>query len=480
MDINYIKKIFMQFDTSGNGTLSKDELKAAKLNTVFTKETSYEDFSKSDYIKGLSVELSNSRTNEEAKNNDVFVKEDYCPYREGGRPIIQPESLDEIPKNMLSHRDVRNYDISKLDISAQDLLKMTIDKTTILSDEQRKIISETFEKDKDPGLGIRNLHSQGITGKGLKIAIVDQGLGKHKEYSDRVINYEEVGNESNPNWNNSASMHAAAVTSIAAGKEVGVVPEADIVFISAINYSANSSEVDNEKKYLKEQINNPSISERQKIFYKEALDRVEADGGAVINKNFADAINKILDKNKDLPENEKIPVISISWGFNREASDYKLVQDAIDRAKNENVFVISTALDEHYGMDFNGANRDPEGNFDSSESYHAGAFWEQYSETASKEVKDKRILVPMDQRTVADYTDNVSFRHEGDEGGMSWATPWLAGVYVLAKQVKPSVTPEEFFSTAIKTSDDCKNRNGAYVGRIINPEKLIAELKSKE
>ena len=52
-------------------------------------------------------------------------------------------------------------------------------------------------------------------------------------------------------------------------------------------------------------------------------------------------------------------------------------------------------------------------------------------------------------------------------------------MYVLAKQVKPSVTPQEFWTTALKTSDECTNNDtGAYVGRLINPQKLIDALKN--
>ena len=52
---------------------------------------------------------------------------------------------------------------------------------------------------------------------------------------------------------------------------------------------------------------------------------------------------------------------------------------------------------------------------------------------------------------------------------LSWSTPWLAGMYVLAKQVSPDITPEEFWDIALKT-----------IGRLINPKRLIAELQAKE
>ena len=49
-----------------------------------------------------------------------------------------------------------------------------------------------MELGKDPGSGIRNLHAQGLTGKGIGIAIVDQPLlVDHQEYKDHLRLYEE-------------------------------------------------------------------------------------------------------------------------------------------------------------------------------------------------------------------------------------------------------------------------------------------------
>ena len=48
-----------------------------------------------------------------------------------------------------------------------------------------------MELNKDPGLEVRALHEQGITGKGVSIAIIDQTLlVDHIEYKDRLRLYE--------------------------------------------------------------------------------------------------------------------------------------------------------------------------------------------------------------------------------------------------------------------------------------------------
>jgi len=52
-------------------------------------------------------------------------------------------------------------------------------------------MSKNFlEEGKNPGLGIRDLHKRGFTGKGVKVAIIDQKLRlTHIEYKDRIERY---------------------------------------------------------------------------------------------------------------------------------------------------------------------------------------------------------------------------------------------------------------------------------------------------
>ena len=50
--------------------------------------------------------------------------------------------------------------------------------------------AEIMETGKDPGLGIRQLHARGITGKGIGVAIIDGPLRlDHVESKDRIVYY---------------------------------------------------------------------------------------------------------------------------------------------------------------------------------------------------------------------------------------------------------------------------------------------------
>ncbi len=80
----------------------------------------------------------------------------------------------------------------------------------------------------NPDPEVRRLHAQGITGRRVGIAIIDSFLyTEHQEYRQRLRWYDEIdGRPGDP-----AAYHGTAVASIAAGRTVGVAPEADLYFI---------------------------------------------------------------------------------------------------------------------------------------------------------------------------------------------------------------------------------------------------------
>ncbi len=66
------------------------------------------------------------------------------------------------------------------------------------------------------------------------------------------------------------------------------------------------------------------------------------------------------------------------------------------------------------------------------------------------------------------------------QGGWSWSIPWIAGLYALAAQARPSITPDEFWSAALETAADVdlSHEGQTYtLGRIVDPPALIARLQ---
>ena len=92
-------------------------------------------------------------------------------------------------------RDGRFTDVSSLNISLEDLLDMQSDSTTIMSDAQKSTLNPVKEKMMDAGLGISGAKNERFSGKGIKIAVIDQPLSPHNEYSGKILSYEKIGYE---------------------------------------------------------------------------------------------------------------------------------------------------------------------------------------------------------------------------------------------------------------------------------------------
>ena len=89
------------------------------------------------------------------------------------------------------------------------------------------------------------------------------------------------------------------------------------------------------------------------------------------------------------------------------------------------------------------------------------------------------LLIPMDARTTASPTGNNDYVFYS-VGGMSWTAPYLAGVYALACQIDPEITPEQFWSTTLQTGKTIQIEHGGKqysFGIILDPQNLIAALK---
>ena len=66
------------------------------------------------------------------------------------------------------------------------------------------------------------------------------------------------------------------------------------------------------------------------------------------------------------------------------------------------------------------------------------------------------------------------------QGGWSWCVPYVAGLYALACQVKPNVTPESFWNQVLATGDTVtlvKDGKQYEFSKIVNPVKLIEALQ---
>jgi hypothetical protein len=296
---------------------------------------------------------------------------------------------------------------------------------------------------RDPGLGVRSLHAAGLKGKGIGIGIIDQTLlVDHVEYGERLRLYEEIHYPKGA----VAAMHGAAVASIAVGKTVGVAPEADLYYIAQWHMLP------------------------------------KAGGGQEWDfTSLAESILRLLEINRTLPAEHRIRVISISVGWSASQAGFEAANAAVERAGREGVFVVSTCLEQTHGLRFHGLGREALADPNQAGSYGPGSWWKRgFREGGYHQfAPGQRLLVPMDARTTASPTGNEDYVHY-DSAGWSWSVPWIAGLYVLACEVRPDLTPAGFWSEALATGRTVQLPLGGKdveFGTIADPVALIEHLR---
>lgn len=291
-----------------------------------------------------------------------------------------------------------------------------------------------LQQGKNPGLHVRSLHVAGITGAGVSLAIIDQPLlTTHQEYADRIALYES---QNAPETE--ASMHGAAVTSIAAGHTVGVAPEANVYYISA-------------------------------LFHEDADGRFDA-------RPITKALKRVYKINKKLPQKEKIRVVSISRGFGEQDIGWKAFAEIRRKLEKAGVAVLTTD-----SPLFTLSRQDAFADADDNISYNRAAYWFFAKNAVPSYEKMTYILFPTDYRSTASPTGAADYVFYAN-GGLSWAVPYAAGLYALGVQVYPALTPALFWSTLQETSapaqveaPDGKTYSARY---LVQPVAFVKKLQS--
>ena len=351
--------------------------------------------------------------------------------------------------------DLRQKDLSAVDLSGDldRLLHAEFDTGTIWPDT----LTEGFDPQtvmaiaRTPGLDIASLHAEGITGAGVGIAIIDTPLlVEHSEYKDRIKYYEELSLDKYGSYQ--ADLHGAFMTSIAVGKDCGIASGADVYFISANVWNGDNSNLS----WL----------------------------------TYAKAVDRVIELNASLSDAEKIRVISISAAWQPGDAGYEELEASIKRATDAGIFVVTcnTFIDSGYTFCFQGLDRSPVDDKDAAESYSVvdwtqwlsmqrEGFASYYSEEFAAHTPEEILLVPMDSLLSAEPTgpDDYIFNRVG---GWSAAEPFIAGLYALACQVQPDITPEVFWEAALSTGDSKKIDidGNQYNGKMVDPVALIDSL----
>lgn len=379
--------------------------------------------------------------------NKQFFIQNYIPYSKEKQNITAIPDIDTKNIDYTKYEDgilnLQGADLSKLDLrDKSDLLKLAnFDNNTIFPSTDR--LPENFnpqeiiEENKYAGLNIREMHEKGYTGKGVRVAILDQPLAiNHSEFKDKIIHYEEIGYKKNTY----GKMHGSAVTSILAGKTIGVAPESEVIYFAPHNY------------YIDKNGNNVTY-----------------------NFPYTKALKKILEMNKNLQPEKRIQIVSVSWGFNKRAPDYPELAETLKQLKDSGVFVISTAIYDSYdGFNMLGLTQDYKKGLDNPDAYKFSKSYPRSPESFAECSKGNILLVPMDKRTTAAPTGENDYAYYG-AGGDSWIVPYVAGLYAVVKQINPNITPQKFWEKALETGTPEYTQSGKLLGKIVNPLKLTYE-----
>lgn len=373
------------------------------------------------------------------------------------RPRDAAEATYNINSNKSESERWAINDIGSIDLTSMDLTHENLtDKTNLFKYFQFDTKTtwpsklpdglnpnKLLELGKDPGLNIRELHKKGITGKGVGIAIIDQALlVDHDEYKEQLAIYHSYSK----NKHQMASMHGPGVASLAVGKNIGVAPEAKLYYISDdyAMWGKNANPADNLHGY----------------------------------EYLAKDIDRIVELNKSLDTNEKIRVVSISLGYVGDSDEIEQFKLSVQRAKDQGIEILFLGDDNPMNQ-YIGMGRTLYGNpnvvEDLRPAYMTYKLYNGRFDTG-------RLLVPMDQRTVASSIGTSDYLYTPIGGG-SWIVPYVAGLYALACQVDSQITFKEFTSIARETGKitSVTDENGTYeFGTIIDPIALINKLQSRQ
>ena len=447
MNINSLLQIFKPVDKNNDLIISEQELKNSNIKGSVWESRLKPDMDINYFIiHGLSVESENKEDDKNMSGFDKMnaklvskgikpcwynAKTEYMFYDNNVRLYTKAiENYDDIPEAATEGvKDATGADISKLQLTDEQLLNMVIDDYTTMSDEQGAVFDKYKHNMDKMGCGIESLHEKGYTGYGA-VALLDNKYCPHDMYKEKVRSSIDIGNNinssDNPHW------HTAAMLSIMHK----TAPDAEMV-----HYCFTDTD--------------------QKIQ----------------TNQLAEAINDIIEKNETLPDDKKVRTIVIGWGFYPQNPNYEENIALCKKAIDAGIFICSNNAKELYGIEWDGTDRNPKGDVNSPQSYSL-AVWENENglKNTKKEYLDKFLRVPMNHLTIA-HKDGKSIQYEGSDGGVCWAKS-VGALYNDFLSIKHDLKPQEFIDLLVETSDEL-NVNGVYCGRLLNAEAAMKKLESE-
>jgi beta-lactamase regulating signal transducer with metallopeptidase domain len=345
-------------------------------------------------------------------------------------PAAQPAEAAPVSAATQLHafEDVRDRDLSKLTFEDGMLPVSTLtfnEKTTWPTTERMGAWKPSLllQAAKEPGLGIGEVHAQGITGKGVTVAIIDQPLDPaHPEFAGKFEEYQDFGCESH------SSMHGPAVTSLLVGNACGTAPGARLYYAAVPSWKKDA-------------------------------------------RYYADALDWLTQVNSGLPEDRKILCVSVSAAPTGPNSPFEIGGErwikAVVRAERSGMLVIDCTQGHGFvSMCYT----DPEAPEDVTRCRPGSR------KDGGSGVRG-RVCAPNSPRTVAEQTEQGGFGYAyWGQGGLSWSVPYVAGVLALGKEAAPQLSAQQLKSALFESTYSLPDDLSA---KIINPVAFVEAVRRK-
>ena len=332
-------------------------------------------------------------------------------------------------------RHSNKLDISDWDLAAQDnmsevlpLVRFNEDTVWPKGDKMPKNFNpkKVLERAKNPGLGIRDLHKEGIDGSGISIGVIDQPIYiSHPEYAERIVEYKEFGESSIV-----GSSLGTGTMSILAGKDCGVAPGCSVYYAAV-------------------------AAEKLDVYF------------------YSEAVKWFVELNKTLEKDKQIKIIVVPVRLDGDDTPYKenngLWQEALDNAEKAGIIVYDCSVRNRFGACY----------IDSNDADDFKKVKPGYPQDETKDSSSQKVLLPISPYTVAEEYEKGTYRYQYiPSTAIIWTPPYAAGLTALAMQCGgEKYSKDQLFDFMYESAYVLKDGLKEY--RVIDPAEFIKIIKSK-
>ena len=306
----------------------------------------------------------------------------------------------------LAYRDLSDH---KVEISTEEeLSELCFNTETVFPENLRGLADKVLQEGKK-----HRLNTCGLTGKGIKIAIIDRPFNPdHVEFEGR-LEYIKVYPD-HPDSENT-DFHGTVCAGFLGGATCGVAPEAELLYY-AIPYDVSDMEV----------------------YYGFQLE----------------ALRRILKYNQT--HDSRIRIVSLSSGFPKSQLEQR---SELEKQLAETGCVLIDAV--NFQRNFKGIDRFTK---DGKTSYQLNKFqidnYEMHKDKPGfKEYFNSLCFVPSARRTSPGTDSKTEYIHWSKAASESWTIPNVAGAYACCLQVNPNLKYEDFISKC----KQCQRKDGFII-----------------